>query len=70
MIIEKRRDAMAEPLYSPCVGVCTFDDAQTYCIGCGRTTDDIRNWSSYTAEQRQRAAFKAAQRIGAECARS
>lgn len=36
---------------SPCILICTLDDAQQ-CLGCGRSLDQIRRWSGMTvAEQ-------------------
>ena len=29
---------------SPCVGVCTLDEATGFCLGCYRTADEIKNW--------------------------
>lgn len=31
---------------SPCVGICRLDDEAGYCIGCGRTGDEIATWST------------------------
>ena len=31
---------------SPCVGICRLDDETGYCIGCGRTGDEIATWST------------------------
>ena len=28
---------------SPCVGICKLDVQQKYCVGCGRTMEQIRN---------------------------
>ena len=36
---------------SPCVGVCLVNLERT-CTGCGRTLDEIGDWSSLTNEQR------------------
>ena len=30
--------------HSPCVGVCTLDPAIGWCLGCGRTGDEIASW--------------------------
>jgi predicted Fe-S protein YdhL (DUF1289 family) len=30
--------------HSPCVGVCTLDPAVGWCLGCGRTGDEIASW--------------------------
>ena len=37
---------------SPCIGICQMDDASGYCIGCGRTIDEIAGWSGATEQQR------------------
>lgn len=29
---------------SPCVGVCTMDEATGYCLGCYRTIEEIQGW--------------------------
>mgnify|MGYP001473443512 CR=1 FL=1 len=31
---------------SPCVGICRLDDGTGYCVGCGRTSDEIATWST------------------------
>ncbi len=39
--------ALAEPLLaSPCVGVCRFDPATGWCLGCARTGDELAAWSA------------------------
>ena len=38
---------------SPCIGICQMDDDSGYCIGCGRTIEEISGWSGATDEQRQ-----------------
>lgn len=30
---------------SPCVSICVMDEATGWCIGCGRTLDEIARWS-------------------------
>lgn len=35
---------MAVP--SPCINVCTLDEASGLCRGCARTLDEIARWSS------------------------
>ena len=37
---------------TPCVQLCTVDKDTNKCKGCGRTLDQIRNWSRYTDEER------------------
>ena len=31
---------------SPCVNVCVIDPATHWCIGCGRTLDEIAGWGA------------------------
>jgi len=37
---------------TPCVQICKIDIELKTCIGCGRTIDEIREWMSYTDEER------------------
>ncbi|MGV2128784.1 DUF1289 domain-containing protein [Agrobacterium vitis] len=37
---------------SPCIGICTLDETSAFCLGCGRSLDDIANWSRYSERQR------------------
>ena len=30
--------------HSPCVGICALDPASGWCLGCGRTGDEIASW--------------------------
>jgi len=30
---------------SPCVNVCRLDTATGWCVGCGRTGDEIAQWT-------------------------
>lgn len=45
-------------LPSPCKDVCIFDQATGWCIGCGRTLKECRNWHS--APRRELRALSAA----------
>ncbi|RYY45052.1 MAG: DUF1289 domain-containing protein [Sphingomonadales bacterium] len=38
---------------SPCVSLCTMDDATGWCLGCGRTIDEIIRWGSTDDEDRR-----------------
>ncbi|MFZ9649417.1 MAG: DUF1289 domain-containing protein [Fluviibacter sp.] len=38
---------------SPCVNICRMDTDNHYCVGCWRTLDEIRLWSTMSAEERQ-----------------
>ena len=46
-------------LASPCIGVCRLDPAQTHCTGCGRSWDEIGEWT-VASEARQREILAAA----------
>ena len=49
---------------SPCKGICNLDFAtHTVCQGCGRTVDEIGNWSIYTNEDKMLVNEKAKQRL-------
>ncbi|MEE2729449.1 MAG: DUF1289 domain-containing protein [Pseudomonadota bacterium] len=45
---------------SPCVRNCCLDQ-EDVCLGCGRTLEEIRNWSQYSAQEREQV-LAAAQR--------
>jgi predicted Fe-S protein YdhL (DUF1289 family) len=38
---------------SPCIKICTYDQASGLCCGCGRTLAEIGNWFSMSDEQRR-----------------
>lgn len=37
---------------SPCIGTCLYNPAETSCLGCKRTPDEIREWLILTDEQK------------------
>lgn len=41
---------MPKAKYSPCIKVCTYDD-EGYCLGCGRTAEEIKGWRDLTEEE-------------------
>jgi uncharacterized protein len=47
-----------KPIQSPCVDICRIDDRTAWCIGCGRTIDEIARWG--TTNDDDRAAVMAA----------
>ncbi len=40
-------------LETPCVNVCLLDSESGLCVGCGRTLEEIANWSSMTDRERR-----------------
>lgn len=41
-----------EPVMSPCVSVCAFDEATGWCRGCRRSLDEIAHWMAYCETER------------------
>lgn len=41
------------PMESPCILVCSIDDRTGYCFGCGRTREEIAQWTLYSPEKRR-----------------
>jgi uncharacterized protein len=37
---------------SPCLDICKFDRKADLCVGCFRTTDEIRRWRKFTDHKR------------------
>jgi predicted Fe-S protein YdhL (DUF1289 family) len=42
------------PILTPCTKVCTIDPVSRLCVGCGRTLDEIAQWSAMTDGERAR----------------
>jgi len=42
------------PIPSPCINVCKLDAAQTLCLGCARSLDEIGRWSRADSAERLR----------------
>lgn len=38
---------------SPCVRLCTLDEAGVVCVGCFRTLDEIKAWGTLDADGRR-----------------
>jgi predicted Fe-S protein YdhL (DUF1289 family) len=45
---------------TPCISVCKIDPTTQICIGCKRTLEEVRNWTSFSSEQR----LQVMQRLG------
>jgi hypothetical protein len=37
-------ETIQEEIQSPCIGVCSIDEASGYCYGCYRTIEEIKGW--------------------------
>ena len=42
-----------EPEDSPCVLVCSTEKESGLCFGCGRSQEEIAQWTLYSKEERQ-----------------
>ena len=59
-------------LASPCTGVCKLDEATGWCLGCGRTGDDMDAWGLKSEATRQGICDqlpKRLQQLGVTCRR-
>ena len=43
----------APAMETPCILVCSIDDATGWCFGCGRTREEIGSWMTYSAAERR-----------------
>jgi len=43
-----------EEVQSPCIGVCSMDEATGFCHGCYRTIDEIKGWWDMGAEAQKK----------------
>jgi predicted Fe-S protein YdhL (DUF1289 family) len=42
-----------DDIASPCIKICTLDPTGQWCLGCGRTLDEISGWQGASHTQRQ-----------------
>lgn len=42
-----------QAIESPCVLVCSIDTATGWCLGCGRTRDEIARWTAFDSDARR-----------------
>lgn len=52
----------AKRALSPCVDVCRLDPRTGWCLGCGRTSAEIKGWVKLTPFRRKRLERELAQR--------
>ena len=43
---------MVSSIKTPCINLCKLKDGT--CIGCGRSIEQITNWSKYSPETREK----------------
>jgi predicted Fe-S protein YdhL (DUF1289 family) len=50
---------------TPCVKICTLDARSGICFGCGRSIDEIAQWTAMSPEQRRRVMAELPARLAA-----
>ncbi|MFC3060438.1 DUF1289 domain-containing protein [Paenirhodobacter populi] len=45
---------MAEPIDTPCIGLCRINPRSGLCMGCLRTLDEIARWRDMDPQERRR----------------
>jgi predicted Fe-S protein YdhL (DUF1289 family) len=48
---------------SPCIKVCDLDRASGFCLGCGRTLDEIAGWMRLPPAEKRRVVEVSAARL-------
>jgi len=41
-----------DAMISPCTLICSIDMKTGFCLGCGRTGDEIAGWTGFTDDER------------------
>lgn len=52
-----------QDIQSPCIGVCTLNEATGFCQGCYRTIEEIREWWNMSDEERAKVMRELDQRM-------
>ena len=37
---------------SPCINICRMDEQNRYCVGCFRSLEEIKRWSTMSEDER------------------
>jgi uncharacterized protein len=48
---------------SPCLSICSLDLTDEYCVGCGRSLDEIARWGAASEAQRRAILEKLPERL-------
>ena len=38
---------------SPCINLCVYDHDRDFCMGCGRTLEEISYWTYFTFQEKK-----------------
>lgn len=52
--VELKPDAHAIPIPTPCIGVCKIEAASGWCLGCGRSGEEIAAWQNAAPDFKRR----------------
>lgn len=50
-------------IQSPCIKLCVMEPDSGFCMGCGRTRDEIASWISLTPSERETVTATLEQRL-------
>ena len=56
-------DRATPAIQSPCIKLCVVDPDSGYCMGCGRTGDEIASWISLSPQEREAVTEQLDQRL-------
>jgi predicted Fe-S protein YdhL (DUF1289 family) len=59
-----KNSSPSKPIASPCVSICELDE-NNICQGCFRDDREIREWSTYSDEQKRSVLKQSLQRFSA-----
>lgn len=63
------RAAAGPGVASPCTGVCRLDARSGWCVGCGRSLDEIAAWGAASDDEKRRVLARLSARRAAAAAR-
>ena len=49
---ESINDFTDQNIPSPCISFCKLDQEKEFCLGCGRTINEIKDWKNLTFEEK------------------
>lgn len=56
--------SVLRPRTTPCIGRCSHNVGDDLCKGCGRTIEEVRDWNTYSTEQKLQKMEELKQRMG------
>lgn len=56
-------DFLTSDIETPCIRICVVDHETGFCIGCGRTRNEIASWIGMVPEERRSVMNALAERV-------